>query len=225
MTSRILLKGLALIVSLVLLAVLARQAGLEDLLNPQRIDSQVRGQGLQGELLFVGLSALATAIGVPRQGVAFLGGFVFGVVEGTLLGVLATVLGAGISYLYAQWFAYDLIAQRFPHRMEKLRAFLSVQTFQMALVLRLLPVGSNVLTNLAAGACRVPVLPFLMGSALGFVPQTLIFALIGSGVQVEPAWRIGSGVMLFLISGWISVRLYQRIRIQRHYDVAEGEAR
>jgi uncharacterized membrane protein YdjX (TVP38/TMEM64 family) len=225
MTLRILLKGLALIASLILLVVLVRQTGLADLLSQQWIDSHVRGQGLKGELLFVALAALATAIGVPRQGVAFLGGFAFGVAEGTVLGVLATVLGASGSYLYAQWFAHDLIAQRFPQRLQKLRAFLSVQTFQMALVLRLLPVGSNVLANLAAGACRVPALPFLAGSALGFVPQTLIFALIGSGVQVEPLWRIGSGVVLFLISGLIGVRLYQRIREQRHYDAAEGEPR
>ena len=54
--------------------------------------------------------------------------------------------------------------------------------------------------------------PFFLGSLLGYIPQTLVFALAGSGVDVGAAWRIGIAVALFLVSGVIGAWLYRKYR-------------
>jgi uncharacterized membrane protein YdjX (TVP38/TMEM64 family) len=97
-------------------------------------------------------------------------------------------------------------------------AFVRDNPFSMTLLIRLLPVGSNVATSLAAGLSSVAALPFLLGSGLGFVPQTAVFALVGSGVNVDPVWRIGLGVVLFVLSGALGVYLYRRLKHGKVYD-------
>jgi len=89
----------------------------------------------------------------------------------------------------------------------------------MALLIRLLPAGSNLLTSLTAGVSSAPALPFIAGSALGFIPQTFIFALTGTGVSIDPAMRIGLSVVLFLISAALGIYLYRRFRHGRSAGV------
>lgn len=215
---RVFLKGLVLIASFVGVAYLFEVTELRSLLDKGWIDREVRGHGMSGELLFLGMGALATAIGVPRQAISFLAGYAFDVALGTLLGVLATVGGCVIAFSYARWFGRGLIAARFPDRVRRIDGFIHDNTFNMTVLMRLLPVGSNLITNLAAGVANVRALPFVLGSALGYIPQTLVFSLVGSGITLDPLFRIGLGVVLFLVSGVLGVYLFRKFRHGRHLD-------
>jgi uncharacterized membrane protein YdjX (TVP38/TMEM64 family) len=215
---RVFLKGLVLIVSFVGVAYLFEVTELSSLLDKGWIDREVRGHGISGELLFLGMGALATAVGVPRQAISFLAGYAFDVALGTLLGVLATVGGCVIAFSYARWFGRGLIAARFPDRVRRIDGFIHDNTFNMTVLMRLLPVGSNLITNLAAGVANVRALPFVLGSALGYIPQTLVFSLVGSGITLDPLFRIGLGVVLFLVSGVLGVYLFRKFRHGRHLD-------
>lgn len=220
MTFRILLKGLLLIASLALLGLLVNKLQLGDALSEHWIDTRVRGQGIQGELIFLGMAALTTAVGFPRQVVAFLGGYAFGFMFGTLLALVGTLLGSLMSFFYARWFGRALVKHRFPGRIRKLDDFLSGHPFTMAVIIRLLPVGSNVGTNLVAGVCSVAALPFLAGSGVGYLPQTLVFALAGSGVHFNPSLRLTLAAVLFVISSLLGVWLYRK---HRHGTALEDE--
>lgn len=181
-------------------------------LNQAWIDSAVRNHGVVGELLFIGVGTLATALAMPRQIISFLGGYAFGLVIGTVLSLLATLGGCVLSFFYARWLGRDFITQRFGVRIKRIDDFLKHNPFAMSLLIRLLPVGHNLTTNLAAGVSSVRPWPFFMGSIFGFIPQTLVFALVGSGVSVDTELRIGLAVVLFLISGMIGVWLYRKYR-------------
>ncbi len=220
MNLRLILRGLAVIASLAILGYLFQATPFAELLDERWIDRQVRGQGLAGDLIFLGVGALATAIGVPRQIVAFLGGYAYGIVAGTLLATLAAALGCALAFYYARLLGRGLVAQRFSGRIRKLDDFVHDHPFSMTLLIRLLPAGSNLVTNLVAGVSSVRALPFLAGSALGYVPQSAVFALVGSGVQLDPAARIGAAVVLFVASGVLGVRLYRRHRQGRSFDEA-----
>jgi uncharacterized membrane protein YdjX (TVP38/TMEM64 family) len=219
-TPRILLKGLLLIASLALLGWLVNRWQLGDALSEQWIDTRVRGQGFRGELIFLGMAALTTAVGFPRQVVAFLGGYAFGFVFGALLAVAGTLMGTLLAFFYARWFGRSLVQHRFPGRIRKLDDFLSGHPFTMAVIIRLLPVGSNVGTNLVAGVCRVAALPFLAGSGVGYLPQTLVFALAGSGVNFDPSLRLTLAAVLFVVSSLLGSWLY---RSHRHGAALEEE--
>jgi uncharacterized membrane protein YdjX (TVP38/TMEM64 family) len=178
----------------------------------QRIDQDVRGKGVSGELLYLAVGGIACAVAVPRHIVSFFGGYAFGVGFGTVLAVLATELGCALSFFYARLVGRPLFAKRYGARVKRIDDFLSANPFSMTLLVRLLPVGNNFATCVAAGLSRVPARPFLLGSLAGYVPQTLVFALAGSGVEMGAGVRVVLAVLLFVISGAIGTWLYRRYR-------------
>lgn len=210
MELRALLKGLLLIASLAALGFLADAFKLGDMLTEHWVDAEIRGKGWTGSLMFLGMGALTTALGFPRQVIAFLGGYAFGFVAGTGLSLLATVLGCIAAFIYARWMGRGLVQHRFPGRIRKLDDFLRGHPFSMSLIIRLLPIGSNVVTNLLAGVSSVRGLPFFAGSALGYLPQNLVFALAGSGVNFNPTLRLTLATALFVISSLVGIWLYRR---------------
>ncbi len=213
MNARIVLKGLALILSLALLGWLFNSSDLGNSVNEAWIDAHVRGHGFNGELLFLLMGGLFTAIGLPRQVIAFLGGYAFGVGFGTLLGALAALLGCMLSFGYARFFGKDLLRARLGARAGRFDRFIHHHPFSMTVLVRLLPVGSNVLTNLAAGISSIRAVPFFLGSLIGYLPQTLVFALVGSGTQIDPVLKIGLAIALFLVSVVLGLYLYRRNRV------------
>jgi uncharacterized membrane protein YdjX (TVP38/TMEM64 family) len=89
---------------------------------------------------------------------------------------------------------------------------LAAQPFIATLTLRLMPVGSNILLNLAAGLSSIPAVPFLAASAIGFIPQTLIFAVFGQGSAPTHAHMLMLGGAMFIASATLGMLLLRRSR-------------
>jgi uncharacterized membrane protein YdjX (TVP38/TMEM64 family) len=218
MKARVIVKGLALMLSLALLGYLFNSSDLGSSVNEAWIDARVRGRGINGALLFLLMGGLFTAIGLPRQIIAFLGGYAFSIGLGTLLGALAALLGCMLSFSYARLFGKGLLRARLGERAGRFDRFIHDHPFSMTVLVRLLPVGNNLLTNLAAGISSIRPTYFFVGSLLGYIPQTLVFALVGSGVQIDPALKLGLAVGLFLISGALGAYLYRHFRHGQSLD-------
>ncbi|HSR55315.1 MAG TPA: VTT domain-containing protein [Alphaproteobacteria bacterium] len=212
------LKGLVLIAVLLALGYGVKATGLADLLSEAWIDEQVRDQGLRGDVLFLAVGAVATAVGFPRQAVSFLAGYGFGLGEGIGLALGATVLGCITAFFVSRLIGRAAVAGMLSDRVRRVDEFMGDHPFSMALLLRLMPVGSNLVANLAAGVSGVRAIPFFLGSAIGYIPQTVIFALLGSGVHLDPVLRITTGVVLFVISGMLGIYLFRRYRQSRAMD-------
>jgi uncharacterized membrane protein YdjX (TVP38/TMEM64 family) len=212
MKARVILKGLALIFSLALLGYLFKSSDLGSSVNEAWIDARVRGHGVNGALMFLMMGAVFTAIGLPRQIIAFLGGYAFNLWLGTLLGALAALLGCMLSFGYARFFGKGLLRARLGERAGRFDRFIHDHPFSMTVLVRLLPVGSNLLTNLAAGITSIRSLDFFAGSLLGYLPQTLVFALVGSGVHIAPMLKLTLAIALFLVSMALGMYLYRRTR-------------
>ena len=118
---------------------------------------------------------------LSRQVVAFLGGYAFGFVHGFILAMLAVVAACIITFTVSRFLLRSFLLRHFSERIRQVDGFLQENTFTMALLIRLLPLGSNWMVNIAAGVSGVRSVPFFTGSALGYVPQMLIFSLVGSG--------------------------------------------
>lgn len=189
------------------------------------VDRHVRDEGLLGEALFVAAAALGTAVGVPRQVAAFLGGYAFGTVLGTGLALAGQLLGCAVAFFWARlvgrgW-AERRLAGRFGHRLRPVRDALAGSPFGATLALRLLPVGNNLALNLLAGMAGLPAGPFLAGSAIGYLPQTVIFALLGKGVRVEGAWQLALSVALLGVSVGLGLWLLRRHRAGQALEAEE----
>jgi uncharacterized membrane protein YdjX (TVP38/TMEM64 family) len=203
---------------------LLREAGAVP--GTEWVDRYVRDRGLFGEAVFLAAGAALTAAGLPRQGVAFLGGYAFGAVEGICLALGAQLGGCALSYGWARlvgraW-AERRLAGRYGARLRRLRDALAESPFGATLALRLLPVGNNLALNLLAGMAGIAPLPFFFASAVGYLPQTAVFALLGKGVRVDGAWQIALAAGLLAASVGIGFALLRRHAAGRTLDGGEG---
>ena len=230
---RIALRGVALVVTLVALAWAAHWLAEAGIASERWIDAEVAGRGWTGHAAFLAMGALTTALGFPRQVIAFLAGYAFGALVGTEMALIATLLGCVVTFGYSRTLARDFVARRFGERIRRLDDFLDRAPVQMTLIVRMLPVGSNLLTNLLAGVTRVRFGPFVTGSAIGYLPQTLAFAIAGSGLHVAPFLRSALAMALLVASTLLGLQLYRRRRrgtaleaeIDRSLDEWPGRSR
>ena len=165
--------------------------------------------------IFILLSIVLVGLGLPRQIPAYIGGYAFGLWPGFWLAMLIQTLACAANFYWTRGLAHDWAARRFGASVRRLDQALAAQPFMSTLALRLMPVGSNIATNLLAGVSSVPFRPFLLGSMLGFIPQTIIFALIGNGAQISHGWIIGLGAVACVVSG-----LFGMVVLRRHRRLA-----
>lgn len=208
MALRFIFSGLLVITALVLASYL-----LGDMLDRDWVDVHVRGAGAQGIVLFLLAGSLLTAIGVSRQLIAFLAGYGFGFTQGFLLSMGAVVAGCVLTFFCARLLLRAVLLRHYARRIQRVEGFIRQKTFTMALLLRLLPLGSNWMISVAGGASSVRSLPFFLGSALGYVPQMLIFCLVGSGTQVGQFWQVAIAMAMFVLAALLGMHLYRSYRL------------
>jgi len=180
--------------------------------NQDWVDANTRHNGWTGVAYFIGMAAALTAIGLPRQLTAFLAGYAFGFSEGLLYSVIGATLSCTAVFWLSRTVARRPLRARFASKVARLDAFVAVKPFLMTIVIRLMPFGNNLATNLIAGVSHVPSRLFITGSMIGYIPQMAIFALMGKGIVVQSYWKIALSVGLLGVSALLSIYLYKQFK-------------
>ncbi len=173
----------------------------------------VNGNCINALLLFAFLS-IATSIGLPRQIAALVAGINLGALLGMIIATLAATLGCLITFSVSRYLFSAKIARKYPKHLTKLSTFLGEQTFLKAIVIRILPLGSNFLTNIIAGVSRVSMPAYVSGSFIGYIPQMMIFSLAGSGIRLGAQNELIASAALFVLALLISAFLVQKHKMK-----------
>jgi len=179
----------------------------------EKLDWQKNGssQTFNTLLLFVFLS-LATSIGLPRQIAALVAGINLGAFIGVMVATLAATLGCLITFSVARYLLSAKITQKYPNQLTKLSKFLGERTFLKAIVIRILPLGSNFITNIIAGVSKVSMPAYVGGSFVGFIPQMVIFSLAGSGIRLGAQNELMASLALLVIALLLTTYLVKKHR-------------
>ena len=165
---------------------------------------------LIGAITLFTILALATAFGLPRQIAAFCAGYSFNISVGFIIATAATITGCIITFIIARYCLHNFLKQKYANRLIKVQAFLSEDLFTKALIIRLIPAGSNFLTNLLAGSANIAAKPYFLGSLVGYLPQMLVFTLAGYGIKLGNNTHLLISGLLFLIALLLGINLYKR---------------
>ena len=178
------------------------------------LNAGIAAMGQNGPAAFLVGSAIACAVGMPRQMIAYSGGLAFGFWLGSALALVAEGIGCAATLFWARLVARNWTANWLRSagsgQIDRLHRFLVANAFTATLTLRLLPVGNNLLLNLLAGVSGVAAGPFLLASMLGYVPQTAVFALLGGGVRVSQGAQVALAIVLFAGSIVLGLLLLRR---------------
>lgn len=169
------------------------------------------GLWYQGKFGYLLLAILFTAVGGPRQVVSFFAAYFFGLWHGFAISMVAVLSSCLIDAVIARIFEAR-VREAIRGKIDVAFSYWRKKPFSTSLILRLLPVGSNFLTNIAAGVTGIPLLPFLAGSALGYTPQMLVFSIMGTGVDVGHSGQLSLGIGLFVLLTIFGLWVYGRYR-------------
>jgi uncharacterized membrane protein YdjX (TVP38/TMEM64 family) len=201
---------------LALFALLLRWTPLADLFSDvKRLQQMIDATGAFAPLAFLGLSAALMFLGAPRLVFCTVGGALFGFLEGLALSQVATLLGALGPFLFARWGRRTPSEQKLK-LVAKAQEYLKHRSVLDVFLLRQLPVWGAIL-NLILGSSDVPLRTFLVGSFFGYLPQSVVFSLIGSGfgetTLLHAVSRVFGAVCmlaLFLLIAWRAMKRRKR---------------
>jgi len=143
----------------------------------------VAGMPVKAVLIFVAVYALATAFSIPGGAILTLtGGFLFGIWLGTAAVVVGATLGAVALFLAARTALADVLRARAGPVLGKMQAGFRENALSYMLVLRLVPAFPFFLVNLVPALLGVPLRTFVLGTFIGIIPGTFVFASIGAGL-------------------------------------------
>ncbi|RUO79901.1 hypothetical protein CWI84_08040 [Idiomarina tyrosinivorans] len=194
---------------LVILGIVVASGALSDFTNEQWVSDYLAKHGQLGYWIMLGALTLLLMVGVPRQLVAITLGFSLGAYWGTAATLLVSGLACALNYWLAHTVLKQFVERRFAWATQRFSLWLATRTFRKVLMIRLMPIGNNLLTNTVAGAAGTPFYRFWAGSVLGYLPQTIVFALVGGGIGFANGTQLIASSALFVIASLIGWQLYR----------------
>ncbi|MHB8876504.1 MAG: TVP38/TMEM64 family protein [Myxococcaceae bacterium] len=171
---------------LVALAVAAGAVAVLLLVPPERwlpgLLEWIRGAGPLGMAAFAGVYVAGALLMLPGSVFTLGAGFAYGPLAGTLLVSPVSVLASTLAFLTGRFLARDWVGRRiarFP-RFAALDQAIAESGFRTVLLLRLSPLFPFNLLNYSLGLTRVRLRDYVLGSALGMLPGTVLYVYLGS---------------------------------------------
>jgi len=134
-------------------------------------------------LAFIGIYIAATAFMVPASALTIGGGFLFGTYIGAPATVVGATIGACILFMAAKSSIGETlksIAGPFVGKMEK---GFNENALSYLFTLRLIPIFPFAVVNIAPAILGAKFRDYFISTALGIIPGTIAYTLIGSGLR------------------------------------------
>lgn len=134
-------------------------------------------------LLFMGVYITAVAISVP--GAIFLtltGGFLFGIVWGTVFVVISATIGATLLFFAVRTALNEWLNKKTAAWIVKMREGFQKNAFSYLFMLRLIPLFPFWVVNIVPGLLNVRTKTFILATFLGIIPGSLIYVMVGNGL-------------------------------------------
>ncbi len=184
--------------------------------NPRLIKAEVQSWGVWGPLAYVALYAFGPSFLVPGAVMTIAGGLAFGALWGAAWSLVGADLGALIAFgagrLLGRSFVENVIGDRFRKLLERLAR----NGFYIILYLRIVPVIPYNALNLLAGASPITFSDYFWASAVGLIPGTILFALLGDALwhPTQPRFFAAVGLILCCFAAGEAYRRWKKVPVE-----------
>ncbi len=176
----------ALLAVVVVAAIVAGRTVLAGDMSVETIRAQVAGAGVFGWLVFLVVYVAAVVLLVPATPISLLGAALFGFAIGFPLIWAGAVVGTVITFSLARFLGRPFVERMFGERADFAGDWTNRNGLGLVFFVRLVPLFPFNVVNYALGITRVRFRDYVIGTALGILPGTAMFALIGaSAVEVK----------------------------------------
>lgn len=148
--------------------------------NRDALLAWTQGHGAAAVALFIVLYCAQTALSLPGATVFSLaGGFLFGTLPGALFVNVGATSGATLAFLAARYLFRDAVERRFGATLKPIQEGFARDGFNYLLTLRLIPIFPFFLVNLVSGLTRIGTGSYVLATAVGIVPASLVYCNAG----------------------------------------------
>ena len=186
--------------------------------NRDRLDLLYQENSTAVIIGFIGVYFLVVAFSLPGATILTLAaGAIFGAAFGTLVVNIGATLGATIAFLFARLIFRDWVENKFNLIIEVINKGFSDNAISYLLFLRLVPLFPFFLVNLVSGVTRIRLTVYFLGTMIGILPGSFIYANAGSNLaRIETISDIASPGVLgaLVLLGMFSLipALYKRFK-------------
>ncbi|MEQ8698303.1 MAG: TVP38/TMEM64 family protein [Bauldia litoralis] len=139
--------------------------------------------GLMAAVVLTAGYAAMTAFSIPGGALAsIVVGYLFGIVGGSVIVLVGATLGATAVFLAARTALGDILIKRARGALKRMEEGFRRDALSYLLVLRLVPLFPFWLVNLVPAFLGVPLRTFVIGTAIGIIPGTVVYVSVGSGL-------------------------------------------
>jgi len=137
---------------------------------------------------FMAAYVLAVAVSLPGAvWLTLIGGFLFGLVGGSIMVVIAATLGATLIFLAARSSLGALLHEKAGGWIRRLEAGFREGEASFLLMMRLVPAVPFFVANLAPAFLGARLVTFVWTTLIGIVPGTVVYVSIGAGLGEQLA--------------------------------------
>ena len=148
-----------------------------------QLEAWVEGYGAVAPIGYVIVYILVFAFSLPGGAVMTIaGGFLFGVAFGAVLTVIGATIGATALFLIARFALADYLRAKAGPALRQMEDGFNEDAFNYLLVLRLLPLFPFWLVNLVPALLGVSLGVYVLATAIGIIPATIVYTMVGDGV-------------------------------------------
>ncbi len=123
---------------------------------------------------------LESSVALPLSGLlTVIGGYLFGFVVGSLCTIISATTGATILFLVTRFLLGDIFESLYAQRLPAIHKEIAHYGGWYLVALRLIPMMPFFLVNIIAGLSPVSLSTFIISTAMGIIPSTLLFSFAG----------------------------------------------
>jgi len=144
-----------------------------------------QGLGIWGPVFVAAFYIVACILFLPGSVLTLGAGFIFKLLVGTITASIGSTLGACAAFLVGRTVGRDWVAKKVAKN-EKFTAIdnaVGQEGFKIVLLIRLSPVFPFNLLNYAFGLTKVSFAKYALGSWIGMLPGTIMYAYFGAGLR------------------------------------------
>lgn len=196
--------------------VLAALAGAVVVLAPgiRDVRSTVAGYGAWGPVVFAAVYAVVSLSPLPKTVFTLAAGALFGAAVGLVVVLFGATAGALLAFGLSRLLGRDAVDRLVRGQVARWDERLRRRGFVTVLVARLIPLVPFTALNYVAGVSRVGLRDFTLGTALGIVPASTAYVVLGAHGSRPGSWPFlaALGGLLTLTVGGLVVLSRQRRR-------------
>lgn len=115
--------------------------------------------------------------------IKLMAGYVFGVGWGAAMNISTSVVGGALGFLAARHLFYHALYSRYSHQLAKTNLDIARNGFWYVLSCRFFMPAPFFLVNVLAGLSNLRLRKFLLATAIGVIPSSLIYSVTGSHLE------------------------------------------